>query len=135
MQFAWWKYPIHWLAYGFGLGKIPGASGTFGTVLAIPVFVLMSRLGPVPYVAIVAGLFIAGIFICGQTAHDLGLQDPGATVYDEIVGFLVAMYLLPRDWRWVAAGRPRGRCPRRPAGWRGDRPTPSRRSRSSRSRP
>ncbi len=104
MQFAWWKYPLHWLAYGFGLGKIPGASGTFGTLLAIPVFVLMSRLGPGLYVAIVAGLFIAGIFVCGQTAKDFGEVDPGYIAYDEIVGFLVAMFMLPATWRWILAG-------------------------------
>jgi phosphatidylglycerophosphatase A len=64
----------------------------------------MAPLPPAVYAAITVALALAGVFICGQTAHDLGLKDPGAIVYDEIVGFLVAMYLLPRDWRWVAAG-------------------------------
>ena len=34
----------------------------------------------------------------------MGAIDPGFVVYDEIVGFLVAMYLMPREWRWIAAG-------------------------------
>jgi len=58
----------------------------------------------IPYAGVVVAMFIAGIFICGQTASDVGAIDPGSIVYDEIVGFLVAMYLLPRDWLWIAAG-------------------------------
>jgi len=56
------------------------------------------------YAAIVVLMFVVGIFICGQTARDVGAIDPGFIVYDEIVGFLVAMYLLPADWRWIVAG-------------------------------
>ena len=56
----------------------------------------------IPYAGVVVAMFIAGIFICGQTASDVGAIDPGSIVYDEIVGFLVAMYLLPRDWRCLA---------------------------------
>lgn len=67
-------------------------------------FWVMAPLPPVVYTAITVALALAGVFICGQTAHDLGLKDPGAIVYDEIAGFLVAMYLLPADWRWVLAG-------------------------------
>jgi phosphatidylglycerophosphatase A len=104
MQYALWKYPIHWLAYGFGLGRIIVAPGTFGSLLGIPLFWLMSGLSPLLYAGIVVVLFVPGIFICGQTAHDVGAIDPGFVVYDEIVGFLVAMFMMPFDWRWIAAG-------------------------------
>ncbi len=72
--------------------------------MGIALFWVMAPLPPLVYAAITGALALAGVFICGQTAADLGLKDPGVIVYDEIVGFLVAMYLLPRDWRWVAAG-------------------------------
>ena len=104
MQYALWKYPVHWLAYGLGLGLSPLAPGTMGSLLGIGAFWMMSGLAPGPYAAIVIVLFVAGIFICGQTARDVGATDPGFIVYDEVVGFLVAMYLLPFDWRWIAAG-------------------------------
>jgi len=58
----------------------------------------------IPYAIVVGVMFVAGIFICGETARDVGAVDPGFIVYDEIVGFLVAMYLLPADWRWIGAG-------------------------------
>jgi phosphatidylglycerophosphatase A len=63
----------------------------------------MAPLGAVSYAGIVVVLFVAGIFICGQIARDVGVTDPGLIVYDEIVGFLVAMYLMPASWRWIAA--------------------------------
>ena len=104
MKFAIWKYPIHFLAYGFGTGLIPYAPGTFGSLVGIVLFWFMAGLPAGPYAAIVVVLFFAGIFICGLTARDVGATDPGFIVYDEIVGFLVAIYMMPADWRWVAAG-------------------------------
>jgi phosphatidylglycerophosphatase A len=104
MKYAWWQYPVHFLAYGFGTGLAPFAPGTFGTLPAVVLFWFMAPLGAGTYAGIVAVMFVAGIFICGQTARDVGATDPGFIVYDEIVGFLVAMYLMPADWRWMAAG-------------------------------
>lgn len=104
MKYALWKYPVHFLAYGFGTGLTPFAPGTFGTLVGVVMFWVMAPLGAGIYAAGVAVLFLVGIFICGQTARDTGTTDPGSIVFDEIIGFLVAMYLMPRDWRWVAAG-------------------------------
>lgn len=104
MKYAWWQYPVHFLAYGFGTGLVPFAPGTFGTLPALVLVWFMAPLGAGTYAGIVVVMFVAGIFICGQTARDVGATDPGFIVYDEIVGFLVAMYLMPADWRWMAAG-------------------------------
>ena len=104
MKYAFWKYPVHWLAYGFGTGLVPCAPGTFGSLIGVALFWLMAPLAPPTYAAIVVVMFVAGIFICGQTARDVSAVDPGFIVYDEIVGFMVAMYMMPADWRWIAAG-------------------------------
>ena len=104
MKYALWKYPVHLLAYGFGTGLIPFAPGTFGSLVGVALFLFVAPLGPLPYAGLVVALFLAGIFICGQTARDIGAIDPGAIVFDEIVGFLVAMFMVPADWRWVVAG-------------------------------
>jgi phosphatidylglycerophosphatase A len=104
MTYAIWKYPAHFLAYGFGTGLIPFAPGTFGSLIGVTLFWFMAPVGAASYGGLVVVMFVAGIFICGQTARDVGAIDPGFIVYDEIVGFLVAMYLLPRDLRWIAAG-------------------------------
>ena len=104
MTYAIWKYPVHFLAYGFGTGLMPFAPGTFGSLVGIVLFWFMAPLHPAVYAGVVAVLFMAGILICGVTARDTGAVDPGFIVYDEIVGFLVAMYMMPADWRWIAAG-------------------------------
>ena len=98
------KFVVHFLAYGLGAGLIPFAPGTMGTGVAVALFWIMAPLSAVYYAGVTIALGVAGVFICGQTARDLDLHDPGIIVWDEIVGYLVAMYLLPRDWRWVLAG-------------------------------
>jgi phosphatidylglycerophosphatase A len=104
MKYAFWKYPVHFLAYGFGTGLAPFAPGTFGSLIGVALFWFMAPLGAGTYAGIVIVLFVAGIFICGQTARDFGELDPGFIVFDEVVGFMVAMYLMPKEWRWIAAG-------------------------------
>ena len=104
MALALWQYPVHWLAYGFGAGLIPIMPGTFGSLVGVGIYWLLSRYGAAVYAGVTLVLALAGIFICGQTARDLGAIDPSVIVWDEVVGVLVAVYLLPRDWRWVCTG-------------------------------
>ena len=62
------KNPIHCLAFGFGSGLAPKAPGTFGTLMAIPLFLLLSELPLISYAAVVVAAFILGIYLCGKTA-------------------------------------------------------------------
>ena len=96
-----WKYPVHLLAYGFGTGFAPVAPGTFGSLVGIAFYRVMSRMRPLHYLGITSILWVIGIPICEQTAADVGSHDPSVIVWDEIVGCLVAMYRLPRSWGWL----------------------------------
>lgn len=96
--------PIHFLAFGFGSGLSPIAPGTVGTLAAIPLYLLMSLLSPVGYVVLLLVIIVAGVWICDQSAHALGLEDPGGIVWDEFAGFLVTMFLAPQGWAWLLAG-------------------------------
>ncbi|MDX1513963.1 MAG: phosphatidylglycerophosphatase A [Gammaproteobacteria bacterium] len=98
------KDPVHLLAFGFGAGLVPRAPGTAGSLLGLALYVPLSTLPLTIYLPLLAGLFVAGIWVCGKTAVDLGVHDHGGIVYDEIVGVLVAMTALPRDWIWLLAG-------------------------------
>jgi phosphatidylglycerophosphatase A len=104
------RHPVDFLALGFGSGLLPKAPGTAGTVVAIPVFLVLQPLAWPWYLAVTALLFVAGIAICAHTAARLGVHDHPGIVWDEIVGFLVTMSLAPADWAWIAIGFALFRC-------------------------
>lgn len=96
--------PIHFLALGFGSGLLPKAPGTFGTLAAIPLYLLLAPVSVNIYLAIVVVMSIAGIYICGKAAKDSGVHDHGAIVWDEIVGFLITMFMVPLSWQSILVG-------------------------------
>lgn len=96
--------PIHFLALGFGSGLAPKAPGTFGTIAAIPVFLLSLYLSNLHNLLLILVMSVTGIYICGKAAKDAGVHDHGAIVWDEIVGFMITMYLMPVTWWSVLLG-------------------------------
>ncbi len=88
------------LATGFGFGFAPVASGTFGTLVGIPIVWLIGTYLTANW------LFVASIFVLmiGIKAADVaekhwGKSDDGRIVIDEILGYMVAMYLIPVSWQ------------------------------------
>jgi len=96
--------PIHFLALGFGSGLLPKAPGTFGTLAAIPLYLLLAPSSLSLYLVAVIVMSITGIYICGKAAKDAGVHDHGAIVWDEIVGFLITMIMVPVSWQSVVVG-------------------------------
>lgn len=99
-----WRNPIHLLAFGFGAGCAPKAPGTFGTLVAIPMYWLLQGLSLWLYLSMAVLLFVLGIWLCGRTARDLGVHDHSGIVWDEIVGYLVVMTAAPTGWLWMIVG-------------------------------
>ena len=98
------RHPVNFLALGFGSGLVPVAPGTAGTLVAIPVYLLLQPLAPGIYLPLVVALFVAGIPICAFTAKRLDVHDHPGIVWDEVVGYLVTMAFAPAGWLWVVAG-------------------------------
>lgn len=99
--------PVHFLALGFGSGLIKPAPGTWGTLSAIPLYLLMLMFmssSSMLYMAIIVVSFVLGIYLCGKTAADVGVHDHGAIVWDEIVGFFITMMFVPLTWPNVLLG-------------------------------
>jgi len=95
--------PIHFLAFGFGSGLSPKAPGTTGTVVAVLIHLALAPyLTLHSYLTFLVVSFLAGIYLCGNTARDLGEHDYGGIVWDEFVGYWVAMFMVPTTWYWVA---------------------------------
>lgn len=99
-----WRNPVHFLAFGCGAGALPWAPGTFGTLAAVPLYLLMRDLHMPVYLALVTLLFVVGVWLCGETARAIGVHDHPGIVWDEVVGFLLAMAAAPRGWPWLVAG-------------------------------
>jgi|ERR1700677_1433871 len=75
-----------WIAQGFGIGRIPIAPGTFGSVIGLAWFALL--LSAQSWIAFLLGN-LAGIalsvWLCGAAERTLNKTDPGSVVLDEIV--------------------------------------------------
>ena len=96
-------HPAHFLALGFGSGLIRPAPGTWGTLASLGLYHLMALAMPPVFVAFAAiPLFFAGVWICDVTGRNLGVQDHGAIVWDEIVAFLPLAALSSAAW-WLQA--------------------------------
>ncbi len=96
--------PVHLLSVGFGSGLAPKAPGTAGTVVAIPLFLLIAELPLIWYLGIVVFGFLLGIYLCEATSKALGVHDHSGIVWDEIIGFFITMTLVPLTWYWLLAG-------------------------------
>ncbi len=96
--------PIHFLAFGFGSGLLPKAPGTWGTLIAIPIWFLLAQLSLEYYLLVTVLLSFLGVWLCGVSSKKLGVHDHGGIVWDEICGYLVTMIALPVTWYWALAG-------------------------------
>lgn len=99
-----WKNPIHFLAFGLGSGAAPKAPGTFGTLAAIPLFLLLQPLALHWYLLVLVVTFVVGIYLCGKTSEDMGVHDHSGIVWDEFVGYWVTMFAAPAGWLWIVIG-------------------------------
>jgi phosphatidylglycerophosphatase A len=96
--------PVHILAFGFGTGLAPIAPGTVGSLLGVVLAWFTRDMGLIPQIGLAAGLFIAGIWICGESARRLGIHDHGGIVWDEIAGMYVVLIVAPMTlWAWILA--------------------------------
>jgi len=94
--------PAHVIALGAGAGLVPGAPGTAGTLLALPIYwALVPMSTEWTLLALTALGFALGIWACGRTGRALGVADHGAIVWDEIVAFmLVLVFIGPAGFLW-----------------------------------
>ena len=115
-----WKV---WVAQGFGVGRMPFAPGTFGTLLGLPWFLLLVSTGNFWTFlgGLLAGLALS-VWLCGEAETLLRRHDPPSVVLDEITALPIcflpwvvrawwpagqmpnpAVFFSPKTW-WMAAG-------------------------------
>lgn len=71
---------------------------------AIPLWWLLAQLPLATYLAVVLIAGLAGIILCESASKKLGVHDHGGIVWDEFVGFWIAMAALPVSWLSLLLG-------------------------------
>ncbi len=95
-------HPARWLALGFGSGLSPRAPGTVGTLWGWMSFLVFSQwLDAAQWGVLIAAALVVGLWACTATARHLGVADPGAIVWDEIVAFWIVLWLLTPAGLWM----------------------------------
>ena len=94
------SHPAHFIAFGAGAGLMRKAPGTWGTLVALPVFAFAQVGGTAGVLAAAALCFIAGIWASGIAAKALGVADHGGIVIDEIAAFLLVLAFTPAAAGW-----------------------------------
>jgi len=88
-----------------GVGRVPVASGTFGSLVALPFLPALAalRAGSLAgYVALVLGIVAVAVWSAGRAGRLLEDRDHSHIVIDEVAGMVLAGLFLPGTW--LAAG-------------------------------
>jgi phosphatidylglycerophosphatase A len=96
--------PVHLLAFGLGTGCSPKAPGTMGTLLAMALYLPLAQLPLAAYLGVLALVSLAGVWLCGRAARELGVHDHPGIVWDEIAGYLLTMTAAPPGIGWMLGG-------------------------------
>ena len=92
------------LATFFGVGKLPKAPGTWGTLAALPLVFVMAQLGPIYYMIGTFLLLMVAIFSAEIYEKHSQSHDAKEVVIDEVLGILITMTWLPITWQSFVFG-------------------------------
>ena len=96
--------PVHLLAFGGGAGLAPKAPGTVGSLWGVVLAWLTAAWPPSGQAALLLLVFVAGIWICGESARRLGEHDHPGIVWDEIAGCYLTLLFSGGEVLWLATG-------------------------------
>ncbi len=95
------SHPAHFIALGAGSGLSRFAPGTAGTLWAWAVFALLQLLlSPLQIGVLIASSTLVGWWACTVTAQHMGVADPGAIVWDEVIAFWLVLWLVTPTTFW-----------------------------------
>lgn len=94
------SHPVHFLSLGFGSGLSKKAPGTFGTLIGMPIFLLIYGFSLTQQLLVITALFGIGIYLCAFTGKAIGVVDHGSIVWDEIVAIMLVLTFTPLQWPW-----------------------------------
>jgi phosphatidylglycerophosphatase A len=95
---------VLFVATGFYIGTVPVAPGTLGSLIGLPLCLLLSRLTFLQSVLIILVFILFAVGIASAAQKILKQKDPGQIVIDEIAGLLVTFAGLPFKLKTALAG-------------------------------
>ncbi len=98
------NYFILLLATGFGSGFSPIVPGTVGTLVAVPLYLILSLIPFPVYELTLISFFFLSCWISEKAQSYWRTEDDRRIVIDEIMGFLLTMMWLPRTPRFIIIG-------------------------------
>jgi len=90
-----------------GIGNVPVASGTFGSLVAVPLLPVLAALRDASlagYAAVVLALVAVAIWSAGRAEEALGGHDHSRIVIDEVAGMVATGMFLPATWSAIGVG-------------------------------
>ena len=98
-------HPAHLIALGFGAGLSRFAPGTVGTLWAWAAFLILQVwLTPLEMGVLIAVSLLVGWWACTVCARHMGVADPGAIVWDEVLAFWLILWLVTPTTFWGQFG-------------------------------
>jgi phosphatidylglycerophosphatase A len=91
------------LATAGGVGYIPIAPGTFGSIVGLAVWAILPGTITLQFAAILI-LFVLGSWSGSESERHFGRTDPSQVVIDEVVGILITLLGNPVGWAGALAG-------------------------------
>lgn len=99
------SHPAHAIALFFGAGLLRPAPGTWGTAAGVFVWIVMVQFFDWQLLlALIAMAFIIGAWASQKTSDDLGVEDAGCIVIDEVAAVWLVCLMLPQNPAgWLAS--------------------------------
>lgn len=92
-------------ATGFRTGYSPFAPGTVGTLIAIPLVIILNAVAyPWLYISLTIFIFFTGVYASTIAENYFQRKDPGHVNIDEIAAYLAFMFFLPADLKTLLIG-------------------------------
>lgn len=83
-----------------GIGHLPFAPGTFGTLAGL-IFIFLFKPSVILHLGFAVFFIIIGIIASDYTENLLGQKDPKCVVIDEFAGYIVSVLFLPMEWFYL----------------------------------
>lgn len=93
------SHPVSLIATWFGVGLMPIASGTWGSLAALPVAWLVDLYAGRTGLLVALGVvFATGTWASEVIVRRAAAQDPGLIVIDEVAGMFLTLAFAPLTW-------------------------------------